>query len=445
MDVPSVYAESSEEIKKIIVSLGVSCYLKLFQNMNNEEILMKYANTNKNILSDVLEKEIDILKRTIDDNNIIHQNEIKHNTHKINLLKQNEIESLEDTIIILKKEKENEINERIRSEKNHHAEHLLSHKNLFESHSLNYENMISSLKEKNTLLEKENEKQDQYLKTWVGKRDFKNNTEQGIDGEKMIDNVVNKGLNFDKKATVEDSSQKGGSGDRIITFSNSDKCMVEVKNKGVITKEDMDQFTNHYKCDFAEKKCQIALLVSLQTNQIPKIGNSTKLFYKDNVGYFGLKNNLTIEEKEERIEDALQELTERYNDTKTNIKKEDIVGSDIYNEILKIRLSNKEESENKVKKYTKKLEISQKTLTECKQLLNDLYRKIQKNHIIIDERLIDEKVYIEELINEIKLWIANENMVLKKQTFKKIIIDKMNLSELDHKFIHKKIKLTDLY
>ena len=36
---------------------------------------------------------------------------------------------------------------------------------------------------------------------------------------------------FDDKAKIQDTSDYGGSGDRIITFSNTLRLMIEVKNK----------------------------------------------------------------------------------------------------------------------------------------------------------------------------------------------------------------------
>ena len=283
--------------------------------------------------------------------------------------------------------------------------------------------------------------QQKALDTWIGQRKFSNNTEQGNVGEKIMDDVVNHGLSFDKRATIEDSSQVGGSGDRIIKFNTGDNCMVEVKKKGVVTKEDMDQFNTHVKKDFEENKCQMGLFVSLETQQIPKIGNSPILHFENNVGYIGLHSGLTIEEKKLRIENALHEMYERFTNDK---KKEKTIEKDdnIYNELLEIRITKKEECESKVKTISNKLEIAEKQLMISKQELNKLHKKILKNKINVNEKYIDENMYINDLIERIKTFTFSEK--LKKQTFKKIIIKEMNLNAIESKFINKKIKYTDV-
>ena len=68
MNLPSIYNDSSEEIKKIIIELGVSCYNKLFKDMEHDDILLSYSNVNKNSLHEYYEKEINHLKKQIDDN-----------------------------------------------------------------------------------------------------------------------------------------------------------------------------------------------------------------------------------------------------------------------------------------------------------------------------------------------------------------------------------------
>jgi len=429
MQYPQLYLNSNEEIQNVIINLGTTCFTKMFLGKTDDEIIALCSQSNSKVIEEMYEKEILFLKNRIDDNFINHQNELTKNTKNILQSKQNEINELETKIIIIKKEFENTFEEKITSEKK-----------LYESEISKMQLIIHNLEEKNTELQKDKNDKQNAIDTWVGQRKFNNNTEQGIVGEKIIDDIVNKGLSYDKKATIEDSSQVGGSGDRIIKYESGDNCMVEVKKKGVITKEDIDQYTTHVKKDFEENKCQMALFVSLETQQIPKIGNSPILHLENNIGYIGLHAGLTIDEKKLRIESALHEMYERY----TNKENKSEINNDnsVYEDLLEMKIAKKEECENNVKKFTKKLELSEKKYTFSKQDLNNFHKKIIKNKIIVNEKYIDEKMYIEDLIERIKDYKFVEQ--LKKQTFKKIIIKEMNLNALESKFINKKIKYSDV-
>jgi len=441
MVLPQLYLDSSESIQNIINNLGTTCFNKVFSGKTDNEIIALCSQTNSNVIEEIYEKEIHFLKKTIDDNFIKHQNDLVENSKNILQTKQNEKNELETKIIILKKECENTFIEKFNSEKKNVNEKLIAQEKLYKSEISKMENIIETLEEKTEELKKDKMNQQKALDTWIGQRKFSNNTEQGNVGEKIMDDVVNHGLSFDKRATIEDSSQVGGSGDRIIKFNTGDNCMVEVKKKGVVTKEDMDQFNTHVKKDFEENKCQMGLFVSLETQQIPKIGNSPILHFENNVGYIGLHSGLTIDEKKLRIENALHEMYERFmNDKKKGetIEKDD----NIYNELLEIRITKKEECESKVKTISNKLEIAEKQLMISKQELNKLHKKILKNKINVNEKYIDENMYIDDLIERIKTFTFSEK--LKKQTFKKIIIKEMNLNAIESKFINKKIKFTDL-
>lgn len=440
MDLPQLYLDSNESIKNIIINLGTTAFNKLFLGKSNDEIITIWSQKDNKNIQEMYEKEISFLKKRIDDNFTQYQSEIAENSKNILLVKQNEINELETKIIILKKDFEKTFEEKINSEKKFINEKLISQEKLFKSEISKLQMIIDNLNDNNEKLKKDNIDKQNAIDTWIGQRKFNNNTEQGNVGEKIIDEIVNEGLPFDKKATIEDSSQVGGSGDRIIRYETGDNCMVEVKKKGVITKEDIDQFISHVKKDFEEKKCQMALFVSLETQQIPKIGNSPILHVENNIGYFGLKSEYTDEEKKIRIQSVLQELYERY--MKKEEKREIENDSSVYEDLLDMKIAKKEECENNVKKYSKKLELSEKEYTYSKQELNNLYKKIIKNKIIVNEKYIDEKMYMDDLIERIKNYNFNEQ--LKKQTFKKIIIQEMNLNAIESKFINKKIKFTDI-
>merc|ERR1711924_73615 len=91
-------------------------------------------------------------------------------------------------------------------------------------------------------LEQEKKKDNILIERFCDKKDFNNPTEQGDYSEKILDDIINSGLHFDDKIKIEDTSDYGGSGDRIITFSNGCRLMVEVKNKDPVKKTDIDEF-----------------------------------------------------------------------------------------------------------------------------------------------------------------------------------------------------------
>ena len=90
------------------------------------------------------------------------------------------------------------------------------------------------------------------IRRFCDKKDFNNDTEQGDYAEKILDDIINNGLPFDDKAKIQDTSDYGGSGDRIITF-NTLRLMIEVKNKDPEKKSDIDEFERHYEKDFKRK------------------------------------------------------------------------------------------------------------------------------------------------------------------------------------------------
>jgi hypothetical protein len=445
MQLPSIYSDANDKIKQIIIELGTSCYNKLFKDMEYEDILLSYAKVNKDSIQDYYEKENRLLKKQVDDNFNNYKMELEKLTHKIHCEKENEIKMLNEKNIILQKEIDKIVNEKLMSQKLIHEKELQYHENNLNNVKDKYNLEKTFTENKLQDLSNELNKKQDVIDNFIGKRDFSNNTEQGDVGEKMIDNVVQLGLTCDSKAIVEDSSKGGGSGDRIITFSNNLKMMIEVKNKNIITKEDREQFIHHYTNDFKENKCNMALFVSLITEQIPNIGNKPILFYNDKVGYIGINKNLTLDERYLRIERAIQELYDYYK-RDVEQEKDEVENKDfsVYNDLLSIRISNKAKWEKKVKKYSKKLENANKECTNSKKFLNELYRKIQNDNIIIEDKYVDEKMYIDELVITINKWVSEIKPLMKKHTYKKIIIDGMKLTDLDKKFINKKIKFTDI-
>ena len=145
-------------------------------------------------------------------------------------------------------------------------------------HNLEKEQLYNEIKH----LQKNKDVQEFLEERFCDKTDFENPTEQGDHVENMFNEIVNSQLPFDDKATIDDTSTSGGSGDRIIRFSNGFVLMIEVKNKGIIKKTDIDEFQTHYTKDLKEKKIDCALFFSYRTTTIPNICKALVNRYFDN-------------------------------------------------------------------------------------------------------------------------------------------------------------------
>ena len=112
------------------------------------------------------------------------------------------------------------------------------------------------------------------------------------------------------KAIISDTSDTGGSGDRIIKFSNGIVIMIEVKNKDVIKKSDIDEFKKCYEKDFRENKIDCALFFSYRTPQIPNVCKAIIPHYLDDskIVYYGLNDNLTKPQKRLEMESIIEKL-----------------------------------------------------------------------------------------------------------------------------------------
>jgi len=442
---PVVFQNGNEIVRSIIIQLGSVMFTKLgFNNSSDEELLIKYTKGNTDELSSIYEDKIDNLKNTIDylrkemeDNFTIHQKEIDETREKEKSKRYKEIEELKRDKIIIENRIEKEINQKTTSLEEKHQEDLSrkdEHITMIKEHS---KEKIEALEEKYKLYEKLH-----------GKKEFESNTEQGNDGEKIIDEIVlsNSSLTCDREAYPDDTSQEGGSGDRIIKFSNGKTLMIEVKNKEVITKEDREQFEKHYQKDFEEGKCDAALFLSLRTEQLPKIGNKPMVhFSSDNVAYYGLKDELNLTEKKWRIDHCISEIFYKLDQKKPEIVDQEN-NDDIYNRMLDTLVKRKKDYESEVKSHKYSMDKYNESLTRVKQQLNELYREIRIKKIKINKKYVDEKVYLEILITDIKKWITETNFELKKGLHNKQILESMTtLTELDREYIHaKKIKLSDI-
>ena len=270
-----------------------------------------------------------------------------------------------------------------------------------------------------SLLKESNLKNEILIERFCDKKDFKNPTEQGDYAEKILDDIINSGLHFDDKIKIEDTSDYGGSGDRIITFSNGCRLMVEVKNKDPVKKTDIDEFERHYTKDFKEDKIDLALFLSYRTPQIPQKCKALILNYQENdkVIYFGMDDSLDKEQKKLKIKNCLEEIFQLFerNKKRSNIEKEaDENKINIYNMHLKELRDNLSHIDKSLKDCHSNIETLNQRRTNIVKQLNTIFRMIHSDNINVDKSLLDDKLYRNEIIERIKEWFNTADDTKKK-------------------------------
>lgn len=144
---------------------------------------------------------------------------------------------------------------------------------------------IQMLKEHNETIEKINQTLEPVVKFYGG-----TNEEKGSSGENMIYNILVNDPRYES-ATVVNMSNETATGDIHLTWQNM-KCLIEVKNKGTITKEDISKFERDL-INNINNGINCGLFVSLRCNKFPNRSNETiqiEIIDKTPVIYVYLKN-----------------------------------------------------------------------------------------------------------------------------------------------------------
>lgn len=435
-----LFEQYTFDIQKIIVNLGLNVFNHIGMNkLSPEEIILKYSEKN-GTMNEIYDSQIEEIKKRMKEENEIHRRELLQ--VKERYMKQEETLKEKHEIYLEKLHNKNQgekddINQQIKnqvSEKTNLQEEL-------------YQEKLKHLKKEISMLHQQMSTYQLLEMKLCDKTSFENPTEQGDYAEKILDDIVNEGLPYDDKATIKDTSDTGGSGDRIITFGNGFRLMIEAKNKDTIKKSDMDEFETHYMKDFKENKIDCALFYSYRQPQIPSKCKAIVLKYDSqtpNVCYYGLHSELTPIEKKEKVKQVIHEIYETYsmrkNETDVITSRENY--NDIYNNYLEELNNEKLFMELKLKETDKYLTEYSSRLHEIKQKLNKLYQEIQKHNISVKKELLDDKLYVSMLREKIKGWFQERNIEMKQQTWKKIVRNEMGLSETDTKLINT-IKISD--
>ncbi len=393
-----MFEDYSPEIQDFIKNIGLYVFTKFnFHKLKEEDILQNCSNNSVEDIVQNYEEKLSLIKQVNNDT----LSEIRDNNDSILKHKHSMIEDLHDQIHSMKiSESEN-------------IQNALQQNNLLhELEKQNLINQITSLKEGQTVKE--------LIETrFCDKKEFNNPTEQGDYAEKILDTIINEGLPFDDKIKIEDTSDYGGSGDRIITFGNGCRLMVEVKNKDPVKKTDVDEFERHYTKDFKEDKVDLALFLSYRTPQIPQKCKAIIPTYKENdkVIYFGIIDSLDKEQKKLKIKNCLEEIFqsfERDNKRSKADKESDKNKVNIYNILLKELRDNLSHTDKSIKESSVNMEtLTQRRVNIVKQL-NTIFRMIHSENINVDKSLLDDKLYRHEIIERIKDWFKTADDVKKK-------------------------------
>lgn len=105
------------------------------------------------------------------------------------------------------------------------------------------------------------------------------NMEKGNLGECFVENLLKDNTFSD--AIIEDVSGQTGAGDRLFKWRKL-KCLIEVKNKRKLTRDDLEKFTRDVATSAESLRANCGLFISLLTNEYP--GRSRELIQVDYVG-----------------------------------------------------------------------------------------------------------------------------------------------------------------
>ena len=432
---PKLYRNSSKGIQNVIINLGcnVFSYLKMDQ-LADEEILNKFSIIDKTGYTDINEKEMNQQKTIYDSKMKSMIDEYSSIIDKLKSTKNEVTNEYEDKINKMKTEMNTEIEEKISSiiEINNMKQEYMNHQ-------------IESLKNE-LLIEKENQRLVSIIEEkFSDKTDFKNPTEQGNYAEEILDEIVNSHeLQFDDKTKIENTALTGGSGDRIITFSNGFRLMIEVKNKDTIKPTDIEQFEEHYLKDFNENKSDMAMFFSYRTYNITGKHKCEAIcpryFENDKIVYFGLDDSYNKVEKKTRLKNELHYIYRKYEESLLN-KTDKSKTSDIYNDQLRLLKDNREYFTKEITKLKNEIDQDTKKLSEIDKNWNNIHHEILLNNISVDNSIMDEKLFKKIFIDKIKKWMTDNNVKLveKERGWKQRIIVGMELSDYEvNKLKHNK-------
>lgn len=276
------------------------------------------------------------------------------------------------------------------------------------------------------------EKQEQDIEILKPKEHL-NTNKKGDEFEDMITTeLIQK---TDRFAYVEDTSNIKGSGDRICVF-NDFKIMVECKHKNTITKQDIEQFKDHYISDIQVDKYQIAIMLAYSQNNIIEKGSWRIERYLDNnvVGYLTISKDYKREQVEQIIITFIEQIIDYYGSLKA---KNDMIDenelmytmlNDIHRDIVHIEKYELKQIENIQTRYKEKQKLFQNYIDQCELKNIPIPIELQSSTISID-------IFMNKLIDK----ISSINLdYMPKLKWKQWLIDKLELDDFYKNLLNKK-------
>lgn len=394
---PKIYTNSNPIIRNCIIHLGCSVFYNLgFDTKNESEILhslkqyFQHENNTGNY-KDIIQEKSKYIKEL---ESSLHDKEIHTQTL---LNKQKQIIKHECMLDIQKEQQ------------------------LLYDRINDLQQNLKDKQEINGLLTDEKQKLDETLKELQDKKDFKNNSEKGKYFEDIIqDNSLVQ--NIDPKAYVVDSTKEGGSGDKIIHFPTHDiKMMVECKYTNKISDIHMEQFENHWQNDIPQKKYDLAVLISYDTELILKKGRCPIPYYEENnsVVYFGLDSIYSPEEKRKRIINNFHEIILKFSQKKKESNEIQIENNNFFHKYLEQVKIKKDECFQQIKQYSEKHEHLQREYEYLEKEWNELLKYATMNNISIKQSFINKDTNKKNNIDMILQCIQQNNIEIKKNFWKK--------------------------
>ena len=391
-----MFEDYSPELQDFIKNIGLYIFNKLgFHNLTEQEIFQNCLNNSMEDIIHTYEEKISLIEQT--NNSTI--SELRCSNSELLNTKQSMINDLQDRLNYIKKSESETI------------QNALVQNNKF--HELEKQNLLDKI----SILEKEQSVKNFIKERFCDKTDFNNPTEQGDYAEDILDSIVNDdGLPFDHKIKIDNTSKTGGSGDRIITYGNGCRLMVEVKNKDPVKKTDIDEFEKHYTQDFKESKVDIALFLSYRTTRIPqKCKAIIPSYHEDNkVIYFGIDDSLDKEQKRLKIKDCLEEIFQLSERNKQFSKIETTGNENICNILLEELRDNLSHTEKSIKETTANMETLKQRRNNIVKQSYKINSMIQLNNLNVDKSLLNERLYRDKIIERIKEWFKTADDTKKK-------------------------------
>ena len=280
--------------------------------------------------------------------------------------------------------------------------------------------------------QKQKEEKDKQLKTLIPTEHL-NTNQKGDEFEDMITtDLIQK---TDRFAYVDDTSNIKGSGDRICVF-NDFKIMVECKNKNSVTKQDIEQFKDHYIEDIKIDKYQIAIMLAYGANNIIEKGSWNIERYIDNnvIGYLTISKDYDKKQVEKIVITFIEQVIDYYRSLKikNNVINENelmyTMLNDIHKDILHIEKYELKQIENIQKRYQEKQKLFQSYIEQC-----------EIKNIPIPIELQASTISTDIFMNKLIVKISSINLdYMPKLKWKQWLIDKLDLDEFYVVLLNKK-------